>query len=66
MIRAVLSITAIAFFATSVHAEQTRPNILLFTADDLHAESLGVYGGKPRDLTPNLDAFIISPPHARI
>ncbi len=34
-----------------------RPNILLFTADDLHAESLGVYGGRPVDLTPNLDAF---------
>jgi N-sulfoglucosamine sulfohydrolase len=34
-----------------------RPNILLFTADDLHAESLGVYGGRPADLTPNLDAF---------
>lgn len=33
------------------------PNILLFTADDLHAESLGVYGGKPAGLTPNLDAF---------
>ena len=34
-----------------------RPNILLFTADDLHAESLGVYGGRPSELTPNLDAF---------
>lgn len=34
-----------------------RPNILLFTADDLHAESLGVYGGKPEGLTPNLDKF---------
>jgi len=34
-----------------------RPNILLFTADDLHAESLGAYGGKPADLTPHLDAF---------
>lgn len=32
-------------------------NILLFTADDLHAESLGVYGGQPADLTPNLDKF---------
>jgi N-sulfoglucosamine sulfohydrolase len=32
-------------------------NILLFTADDLHAESLGVYGGKPLDVTPNLDRF---------
>jgi len=40
----------------SAPAEE-RPNILLFTADDLHAESLGVYGGKPIDLTPNLDAF---------
>lgn len=34
-----------------------RPNILLFTADDLHAESLGAYGGKPEGLTPHLDAF---------
>ena len=34
-----------------------RPNILLFTADDLHAESLGVYGGRVPQLTPNLDAF---------
>ena len=39
----------------NVFADQ--PNILLFTADDLHTESLGVYGGKPADLTPNLDAF---------
>eukprot|EP00913_Durusdinium_trenchii_P035360 g33090.t1 len=34
-----------------------RLNILLFTADDLHAESLGVYGGKPNDVTPHLDRF---------
>ena len=34
-----------------------RPNILLFTADDLHAESLGAYGGRPAELTPHLDAF---------
>jgi len=34
-----------------------RVNVLLFTADDLHAESLGVYGGKVKDLTPNLDHF---------
>lgn len=38
-------------------AAADRPNVLLFTADDLHAESLGVYGGRPADLTPNLDAF---------
>ena len=34
-----------------------RQNILVFTADDLHSESLGVYGGLPKDLTPNLDKF---------
>jgi len=38
--------------------EQTaRLNILLFTADDLHAESVGVFAGKPEGLTPNLDRF---------
>lgn len=44
------------FLASDLFADE-RPNILLFTADDLHAESLGVYGGKPKDLTPHLDAF---------
>ena len=34
-----------------------RTNVLLFTADDLHAQSLGVYGSKVRDLTPHLDRF---------
>ncbi|MCA9137217.1 MAG: sulfatase [Planctomycetales bacterium] len=43
--------------SASPSVQAARPNILLFTADDLHAESLGVYGGKPADLTPNLDAF---------
>jgi N-sulfoglucosamine sulfohydrolase len=42
---------------TGIALASDRPNILLFTADDLHAESLGVYGGRPADLTPNLDAF---------
>jgi len=32
-------------------------NILLFTADDLHRDSLGCFGGKIPDLTPNLDGF---------
>jgi len=30
-------------------------NILLLTADDLHCESVGSFGGKIADLTPNLD-----------
>jgi N-sulfoglucosamine sulfohydrolase len=46
----------ITLVASSVSAAD-RPNILLFTADDLHAESLGVYGGRPANLTPHLDAF---------
>ena len=45
------------FISASFARADDRPNILLFTADDLHAESLGVYGGKPAGLTPNLDAF---------
>ena len=32
-------------------------NVLLFTADDLHGGSLETYGGKVKDLTPNLDKF---------
>ena len=30
-------------------------NVLFITADDLHCESLGCYGGTLKDLTPNLD-----------
>lgn len=52
------TILLIAVFVSASFAKAAdRPNILLFTADDLHAESLGVYGGKPVGLTPNLDAF---------
>lgn len=50
-------ITLIVICSTASVFADDRPNILLFTADDLHAESLGVYGGRPMDLTPNLDAF---------
>ena len=32
-------------------------NILFFTADDLHAESVGVFAGRPPGLTPHLDRF---------
>lgn len=37
---------------------QRKPlNILLFTADDLDRNSLGCYGSKVPDITPNLDKF---------
>lgn len=39
-------------------AESDRPlNVLLFTADDLHAESVGAFAGRPEGLTPHLDRF---------
>jgi N-sulfoglucosamine sulfohydrolase len=47
----------LTFQSLSFGAKDKRPNVLLFTADDLHAESLGVYGGRPKNLTPSLDAF---------
>jgi len=50
-------ILAVAMNSVQAEAPSKRVNILLFTADDLHAESLGVYGGKPADVTPNLDRF---------
>jgi N-sulfoglucosamine sulfohydrolase len=48
----------VLFFALSLGlSANEKMNILLFTADDLHSESLGVYGGQPADLTPHLDKF---------
>ncbi len=43
--------------SAEAQTEPTRLNILLFTADDLHAESLGVFGGRPKGVTPRLDRF---------
>jgi N-sulfoglucosamine sulfohydrolase len=42
--------------AQSMAASDPHYNILLFTADDLHAESLGTFGSTS-DMTPQLDAF---------
>jgi N-sulfoglucosamine sulfohydrolase len=48
----------VAFSAAAQGAEPPkRLNILLFTADDLHHESVGAFGGRPADLTPHLDRF---------
>jgi len=38
-------------------AESANYNVLLFTADDMHAESMESYGGKVKGLMPNLDKF---------
>lgn len=59
-IRVVIRIVfAFALFWTSkVCAQNKQPlNILLFTADDLDRNSLGCYGGKVKDISPNIDKF---------
>jgi N-sulfoglucosamine sulfohydrolase len=44
-------------FARAAASRRQKPNILLFTADDLHRDSLGCFGGRVAGLTPNLDVF---------
>lgn len=43
--------------AEALGPKKQNVNILFFTADDLHCNSLGCFGGKVPGLTPNLDAF---------
>jgi len=44
------------WFATAAEDNTARPLcVLLLTADDLHRESVGAFGGQPAGLTPNLD-----------
>ncbi len=52
---AVSTLTGTAF--ADAAERQKRLNVLFFTADDLHCESAGCFGGKVPGLTPNLDAF---------
>ena len=55
---AIWSALMLAVAAVAGHAVERRaPNILLFTADDLNCDSLGCYGRKVPDITPNLDRF---------
>ena len=47
---------AVTFLATnSIKAQNTPPNILLITLDDMNWDSPSVYGGIIPDLTPNID-----------
>jgi N-sulfoglucosamine sulfohydrolase len=44
-------------FARAGGSEKRRLNVLLFTADDLHRDSVDCFSGKVPNLTPNLDVF---------
>lgn len=45
-----------AIVASAAHAlAAERPNILLITADDLNCDSVGVFGSKVKNTTPNID-----------
>ena len=52
-----IALLLVSVVAVNSEAAQSRYNVLLFTADDLHAESLRTYGSKVKDLTPQLDRF---------
>ena len=51
------SVLAAGPFGQGSNSRKRKLNILLFTADDLHCNSVGCFGGKVPGLTPNLDAF---------
>jgi N-sulfoglucosamine sulfohydrolase len=44
-------------FARAFGPDRNKLNVLLFTADDLHCDSLGCFGSRVSGLTPNLDSF---------
>ncbi len=50
-------VLAVNPLAEALGPKEQNVNILFFTADDLHCNSLGCFGGKVDGLTPNLDAF---------
>jgi N-sulfoglucosamine sulfohydrolase len=52
-----IAILAGLFSGAACLAETAPLNILLFTADDLHRDSLGCYGSPVEAITPNLDRF---------
>jgi len=40
-----------------LHDQQTLPNVLIITADDMAYNSVGAFGCKVSDITPNIDAL---------
>ncbi|NQU20448.1 MAG: sulfatase [Candidatus Nealsonbacteria bacterium] len=52
-----ISVLLLLISSAVTAAERPRYNVLLFTADDMHAQSMQTYGSKVADLTPQLDRF---------
>ncbi len=52
-----IAILVVSFSGRACLGESAPLNILLFTADDLHRDSLGCYGSPVEAITPNLDRF---------
>lgn len=50
-----LSLPASSFLPTAQADEVKPPNVLLITLDDMNRDSIGVYGAKVPDATPNID-----------
>ena len=48
------TILGVTLFAHAIYAQWPR-NVLLITVDDMNWDSVGVYGAKIRNLTPNID-----------
>ena len=42
-------------FFWCICASASKPNILVITVDDMNCDSVGVFGGPIKDLTPNID-----------
>ena len=51
---ALLCILATGLFAAP-HAWADRPNVLIITVDDMNADSMGAFGCRLKDTTPNMD-----------
>lgn len=52
-----VSMLAVGSYGQGSNSRKLKLNILLFTADDLHCDSVGCFGGRIPGLTLNLDAF---------
>src|SRR5687767_3916478 len=51
----VVLLSLICLACVTTHAKVSKPNILFITVDDMSCDSVGVYGCKLKDTTPNMD-----------